>query len=82
MLIKPDNDGIHIEHIVNSTKCAKHGAEEGTPCWDIFIGAIQEEGMAVCGTRIRSAGFEGRISRSSLSLGSAKPVKKPFLKSN
>lgn len=63
-----DNDGLHIHQIVDSTPCGKHAADIGQGCWNISVG--ENAHLAICGSRVREAGFNGRISASSLSLHS------------
>lgn len=69
MINKVPNSGTHIQRIVDTTSCNKHSASEGTSCWTVFIQSSQRYGAAVCGSRIRSAGFVGTIDPFSLSRG-------------
>lgn len=62
-----ENDGNHIQKIVDSTTCKKHKATSGVACWHVYISCDQRLAPAVCGARIRRAGFNGTISESSLS---------------
>jgi len=80
MAILQPNSGKHIDEIVNQTACDKHNAKEGTPCWYIKYDRKQrlnhsERGQAVCGDRIKKAGFIGRINPISLSMYSNNKAK-------
>lgn len=79
-LLIPDNDGQHIQNILQTTPCHKHKAAEGEACWYVFITFTKRDAPAVCGKRIKRAGFTGSISPSSLSLrtpgGRKPPVKR------
>lgn len=62
-----NNEGVHIRDAVASTKCAKHGAEEGVPCWILpKAKGYGEWHFGICGLRIRKAGFNGKISPQSI----------------
>lgn len=63
-----DNNGKHVFTIINSTKCVKHDAEEGAPCWTVYVAFSRRWAPAVCGARIKRAGFTGVPSPASLSL--------------
>lgn len=66
-----ENPGIHISRIITETNCPKHMAIPGMPCWTIFSN-IADAGYyrAVCGKRIKRAGFIGSISPQSMRLKS------------
>ena len=66
----PPNDGVHIRAIIEGTSCEKHHAERNVACWDIYVGAISDWAPAICGARVRKAGFVGTISPTSMSQGS------------
>lgn len=61
------NDGKSIWTVIARSACNVHGAQVDDPCWvvkpltDPFLNQI-----AVCGSRIRAAGFNGVISPLSL----------------
>lgn len=79
MKIPPPNDGQHIEEIIKTTSCPRHKKAEGDACWYVFITFSKRFAPAVCGKRIKRAGFTGSISPSSLSLrtpGGRKPPSK------
>ncbi len=73
-----DNDGKHVATILNRTNCDKHQASTGIPCWNIPI-----EGFgylaAVCGLRIKRAGYNGKVTPTSLQQniagGRSKPIR-------
>lgn len=63
-----DNNGEHILTILGTTDCKKHEASFLSPCWYILPGAENQAVPflpAVCGARIKKAGFNGKISESS-----------------
>lgn len=62
------NSGKHIDDIVERTTCTKHNATPGFACFSVLYGSgTGEYGPAVCGNRIKNAGFNGEIHPSSLS---------------
>lgn len=62
------NSGEHIDYIVSQTACDKHNAPQGYACFEIRYNSRRgETSPAVCGTRIKNAGFVGEITPSSLS---------------
>lgn len=63
-----ENDGNHIQHAMDTTSCTRHKATTGIPCWHVRKGAKGLEGYyaAICGSRIRKAGFVGKISPESI----------------
>lgn len=65
-----DNDGRHIASILERTTCKKHGAQEGAPCWNVRTGSANWSGFlaAICGARVKRAGFNGKVDPSSLRL--------------
>jgi hypothetical protein len=66
------NSGRHVDDIVSRTSCEKHNAPEGIPCFYIRSDKVSsDQGLAVCGSRIRKAGFNGKIHPKSLSQGHA-----------
>lgn len=70
------NEGKHIENIINSTVCGRHQAERGVACWSVATRIVEPDfserfGLAVCGKRIHKAGFNGRIDPRSLRSKSA-----------
>ena len=68
-----DNDGRHVAAVLNRTDCDIHHAPEGIPCWHVTPGSSHRVGYlaAVCGSRVRRAGFVGAISAVSLQLNTA-----------
>jgi hypothetical protein len=73
-VVDKPNDGRHIHDIISRTICPKHGAKKGDPCFKVYYdspidGPNEREtcGPAICGARVLSAGFNGRISPNSLS---------------
>lgn len=69
---KPNN-GKHIDDIIDRTSCDTHNATTGTACFYIrFDGGKGDNGPAICGTRIRKAGFNGKIHPNSLSRSGSK----------
>lgn len=81
-----DNRGEHLHHAVGTTTCKKHKADVGMPCWvlpsnNVFTNMFH---YAICGSRIRSAGFVGKVSADSMrakapaksKVGERKPIQK------
>lgn len=62
------NEGKHINHIVNTTRCENHSSQEHVPCWAIEGGKIGNVVIGVCNKRIKAAGYNGTISPMSLQL--------------
>lgn len=60
------NDGEHVSYICNQTECPKHRVDKGTPCWSIYQSDTGRYLPALCGIRIKRAGFVGSISQLSL----------------
>lgn len=69
------DDGIFIPTIMKETECDRHQAGVGTACWGVYISITNRVAPAVCGRRIRKAGYAGQISAESLRV---KPKKKAF----
>lgn len=66
MSLRAQNDGQHIAYIYNQTECKKHSAEQGTPCWSVLQPDTGRYLPALCGSRIKKAGFIGHVSSLSL----------------
>ena len=60
------NTGTHIADILRRTKCKKHNALENQPCWDVYYGYASGTAPALCGARIKRAGYVGKISAMAL----------------
>lgn len=61
------NNGKHIETIVAETVCARHRRDKGEGCWPIENRTDTcRQGMAVCGSRIKKYGYDGKISEQSM----------------
>lgn len=60
------NDGVHVSYIYNSTECNKHGAAQGAPCWSVFQSDTGRYLPALCGSRIKKAGFTGTVTALSI----------------
>jgi len=68
MVSRKPNTGKHIDFIISQTDCDKHNAPKGYACFEVRYDSRRgERGSAVCGTRIKDAGFDGEINPSSLS---------------
>lgn len=65
-----ENTGTHIKEVVERTRCFKHNAEMGDPCFIVIPSAERIERFlsGVCGSRISKAGFNGKISPISMQL--------------
>lgn len=70
-----ENDGRHIVNAMERTSCKKHDAPKGVPCWTLSKNVKGGFGRyaAICGTRIRKAGYNGQISPSSMQRSPARP---------
>lgn len=67
------NDGKHITHIVATVPCGQHQAPRGSACWAVETQVIdtdfsERQAYAVCGSRIRKAGYNGKISPTSVQM--------------
>jgi hypothetical protein len=73
------NTGKHIASIIDRTRCDKHKAPNGEPCFHVDFGTRDGYGTGVCNRRIKLAGFNGKISLTSvqLSKGGRKSDAKP-----
>lgn len=60
------SDGVFIPTIMEGTTCDRHQAGVGTACWGVYISITNRVAPAVCGRRIRKAGYAGKISAESL----------------
>lgn len=61
-----ENSGIHITEIMSRTDCERHKANQGSPCWHIRCDTNARVLPALCGTRIKKAGFVGNVSHESM----------------
>ena len=64
-----------IQSVIESGACKIHLAEVGEACWYIYPSKnpySAEIHKAVCGVRIRAAGFVGKISPQSIRVGPPK----------
>lgn len=61
-----NNDGKHVSKIVAQTECVTHHAPTGIPCWHVNLDTVEGYGAAVCGIRIKKAGYNGKISDTAL----------------
>lgn len=62
------NDGKHINEVIERAKCNRHKADNESPCWNIVHPITGTFRFAVCGPRIKAAGFTGSVSPFSLRL--------------
>lgn len=62
------NDGSRIPETVDRTTCPRHNVPEGVPCWTMPKNVAGGFGRyaAICGDRIRRAGWVGKISPESM----------------
>lgn len=62
-----DNTGVHLHSLIERTGCGIHKVPAGVPCHTLPNNVIPEtDYVAVCGSRIKRAGFNGRISAQSM----------------
>jgi hypothetical protein len=72
-----DNDGIHVAKIMGQTACPKHGADKQMPCWFVYSDSNSNRLPALCGARIRKAGYNGAISPTSNQSNKSSGVRRP-----
>lgn len=68
-LHRPENKGRHIPSIVGSVGCYIHGVKEGDPCYLVPVEGSKAFLWGVCGSRIKKAGHNGKISPMALQMG-------------
>lgn len=56
----------YVDDVIKRTRCPRHHAESGKPCWVLIGHQTGETLRGVCNTRSRKAGFKGFISPESL----------------
>lgn len=66
MLTPLENDGKHINNIIQNHTCGRHAKDAGVPCYTLFNSFGKLNG--VCGKRIFKAGYNGKISLTSMQL--------------
>ena len=63
------NDGKHIATIIGRTPCPVHPAKVGEACWNVYPDSKPgTTASAVCGRRIKSHGYDGKISQTAMQL--------------
>jgi len=64
------NNGKHISRVMDEHSCGRHRAPIGVPCYHITPGSSDSFGYlaGVCGFRIKKAGYNGKISATSMRL--------------
>jgi len=67
------NSGTCIIEIIERVECERHGVPQGVPCWSVPKNVSSGFGRyaAICGLRIREAGFNGKVSSLSMQSKSA-----------
>ena len=68
------NDGKHIHQVITRTDCKQHSANYGEPCWNVYLDSQDIKAPAICGSRIESAGFVGKISQTSTQIRMAASI--------
>lgn len=81
----PENTGVHLHSLIERTGCGIHSVPAGIPCHTLPNNVNPEaDYVAACGSRIKKAGFVGRISaqsmRSEAPRKSGPGAKRPFKK--
>lgn len=62
-----DNDGVHLHSLIERTGCGIHSVPAGVPCHTLLNNVNpQTDYVAACGSRIKKAGFNGRVSAQSM----------------
>lgn len=85
-----ENNGRHLHSAINAVKCAKHEAPHGVPCYTLEnTSGLTEHPFhfGICGQRILSAGYNGKISPESMrkrppARKTTSGERKPFIKKN
>lgn len=67
-----ENDGKHVAQILAGIACKKHKAPAGDPCWYVPFGTKAGYAAALCGARIKLAGFNGTITAVSTQMKSSR----------
>lgn len=63
----PENTGVHLHALIERTGCGIHSVPAGVPCHTLPNNVNPEtDYVAACGSRIKKAGFIGRISAQSM----------------
>lgn len=63
----PENTGVHLHHLIDRVGCGFHKVPVGVPCHTLPNNVNpQTDYVAACGSRIKKAGFNGRISAQSM----------------
>lgn len=83
-----ENTGRHLHSAINSVRCGAHGVPVGVPCYTLDnTSGLSEHPFhyGICGQRIRSAGYVGKISPESMrkrppARKSTSGERKPFIK--
>lgn len=66
MLKHQNESGPRIGIVMDASPCKKHKAAKGDPCWTLRISADKRLAPAVCGNRVKLAGFTAPASPESL----------------
>jgi hypothetical protein len=76
---------VHLHSLIERTGCDAHGVPEGVPCYYLPNNLSKEAHyVGACGSRVKKAGYNGKISPQSMRAKA--PVKrkdgasKPFIK--
>lgn len=73
-----ENDGKHIDRIIEETNCRRHGVLKGFSCFHIMPDSNPNRLLlGVCGPRIERAGFVGKIDPRSMRAKSPGPRSGP-----
>ena len=65
--VVPENSGVHLHALIERTGCGIHKVPTGVPCHTLPNNVHpQTDYVAACGSRIKRAGFIGRISAQSM----------------
>jgi len=63
-----NNDGKHVESIINRKICTRHSAPLGIPCFSLFSSVVDYLYPAICNHRAVAAGANGKITESSFQI--------------
>lgn len=86
-----ENKGVHLHSLIERIGCDLHGVPEGIPCYYLPNNLNkQAHYVGACGSRVKKAGYNGKISPQSMRAkapakrkdGPSKPfIKKPSIQS-
>lgn len=61
----PHNSGVHLHALIDEVACRVHNVPQGISCY-FLMNEHGEQYATACGSRIKKAGFNGKISPQSV----------------